>query len=70
MMKLDFKKISEFGFVVCEFKSGGEDDCECGKSKKGDRLWYLRTCYEYDEGDYACDKCVMEYIEARESQWG
>ena len=67
-MKLDLDKINKFGFVECEFKSEGKDDCECGQSKKGDRMWYLRTCYECDEGDYACDKCVMEYIGAINEQ--
>ena len=49
------------GFVLCEFKSDGNDECECCNSsiKNGQDVYYDRTCYEVDEGSYYCKPCTI-----------
>ncbi len=55
------------GFSLCEFKSDGEDECStCEKPiEKGGNIYYERTCYEYDEGEYHCESCVI----AKPKEW-
>jgi len=51
-------------FVECEFKSDGGDCDKCGSDKKGSRIWFEPTSYEYpDEGNYYCDECAVKEIE-------
>ena len=60
-------KLLKQHFQECEFKATGEDDCECEKAKKGERIWFESTSYECsDEGDYYCDKCGIDEINSRE----
>jgi len=49
------------GFSLCDFKSNGEDECEqCLKPiKVGSNIYYDRTCYENDEGNYYCEQCLL-----------
>ena len=48
------------GFKKCDYGSY-EDKCQCGKTQnRYNSENYIRTSYEYDEGDYACNKCVIE----------
>lgn len=48
------------GFVVCEF-SGEDEECVlCEKQlTKSDKIYYRRTCYEVEEGEYFCNHCVV-----------
>lgn len=55
------REIKEY-FEECEFKSEGNDCDECGKNKKGERIWYERSSHESDEGYYYCDKCAIKRI--------
>jgi len=50
------------GFSLCEFKADGKDECStCDKPiKKGNNVYYERTCYEVDEGEYHCEDCVKK----------
>lgn len=46
------------GAVICEF-GPDEDECEtCGEAQK--QLYYIRTCYEVDEGEYHCEDCIKK----------
>ena len=48
------------GFVECEFN--GEDEvCDlCDRElTKSDKVYYRRTCYEVEEGEYFCNHCVV-----------
>lgn len=49
------------GFKLCEFKSDGYEVCnECDKEiSKGGEVYYERTCYEVDEGEYYCRECTL-----------
>lgn len=49
------------GFVICEFKSDGDDECSCccEKIPNGKDIYYERTCYEVDEGEYYCETCTV-----------
>lgn len=52
------------GYEKCEF--GCYDDVCSGCGKKQNRHNsenYLRTSFEYDEGDYACNECVKSMAE-------
>lgn len=48
------------GFVKCDFESYSEF-CESCKSElnRNNSENYRRDCFEYDEGVYACNKCVI-----------
>lgn len=64
--------LKETGFVLCEFTSGGdeiEDECShcCEVIPEGDKVYYERTCYEVDEGEYYCEQCVISCAE--NGQW-
>ena len=54
--------LKETGFVRCSFKSDGDDKCDlCSKPiKKGADVFYNRTCYEVDEGEYYCESCTIK----------
>jgi hypothetical protein len=44
------------GAVICEFPPD-DDECEtCGEP--GKQLYYIRTCYEVDEGSYHYAECI------------
>ncbi|AUR89302.1 hypothetical protein NVP1122B_11 [Vibrio phage 1.122.B._10N.286.46.F8] len=54
------------GFEKCD-PDAYDDKCSCGKEQnRYNPENYLRTCYEYDEGVYACSKCVIEIAKAQE----
>ena len=50
------------GFEKCEFGCY-EEKCDCCGSKQNrhNAENYKRTSFEYDEGDYACNKCVKRH---------
>jgi len=50
------------GFMLCDWKSNGEDECStCDKAiTEGGKVYYERTCYEVDEGEYHCESCVIK----------
>jgi hypothetical protein len=60
-MRIDIARLKT-GFEKCEFGSY-ESKCEsCGAiQNRHNSENYLRTSFEYDEGDYACNKCVINY---------
>lgn len=62
-------KLLEQHFEICTFKLSG--DCECNDGGTGTRCWYERTSYEYDEGNYYCDKCGLQKIKdmEEEAEW-
>lgn len=44
------------GAIICTF-APDYDECEtCGEAYK--QLYYIRTCYEVDEGEYHCEECI------------
>ena len=45
------------GFEKCESNDHRCEQCREKQSRYNSEN-YLRTSYEYDEGDYACNKCV------------
>jgi hypothetical protein len=52
------------GFVICEFEPD-EDPCdECDKT--GKQLYYCRTDYWTEEGEYFCADCVIAQAEDNE----
>ena len=51
------KDCEETGFKVCSFKIDDEE-CERCESKVTDFLYYRRTCYWNEEGEYWCASCV------------
>ncbi|CAM0041595.1 hypothetical protein VPHK392_0002 [Vibrio phage K392] len=54
------------GFEKCE-PDAYDDKCSCGKEQsRYNPENYLRTCYEYDEGVYACNSCVIEIAKAQD----
>lgn len=56
-MKGDEFDLGLTGFVICQFDPAKDDECEvCEKDEV--QLYYRRTCYESDEGDYYCLDCV------------
>lgn len=66
MSKITFKEaLQETGFSLCNFKSTGYDECECcdKRLRKGTNIYYRRTCWEVDEGQYFCRKCVIDEAE-------
>lgn len=55
------------GAVICEFPPSVDDKCqECGKANK--QLYYIRTCYECDEGEYFCQQCIEAMPEQMEKE--
>lgn len=59
------RKIS--GFEKCEFGCYDEK-CGCGRTQsRFNSENYQRTSYEYDEGVYACNHCVIEIAKACEA---
>lgn len=56
----DFEKELEFlGFQRCKFSS---DDQECDIcAKTFEQLYYRRTDYFSEEGEYFCESCVKKY---------
>lgn len=47
------------GFEICKFGPDENDSCErCNKSNQ--QLYYLRTNYWSEEGDYFCADCVIQ----------
>lgn len=55
------------GFSLCEFKADEGDECAtCGEVMgKGTDVYYERTSWECEEGDYHCEKCVI----AKPQEW-
>lgn len=57
------------GFVLCEFK--GDDDIECATCDEviplGKNVYYERTCYDVEEGDYHCEECTKSKPEEMEA---
>ena len=55
------------GFTLCEFKADGDETCDsCEETiKKGNNVYYERTCYESDEGNYHCESCLI----SKPSEW-
>ncbi len=50
--------LQQTGATKCEF-GPDEDECEtCGKPNL--QLYYIRTCYEVDEGEYCCAECIKK----------
>lgn len=57
--------LKDSGFERCTF-GPDEDTCEgCGIS--GLQLYYRRTCYENDEGEYKCLCCIA--VREKEHEW-
>lgn len=53
----DARKIT--GFEKCDFEAYDENCERCGsKQTRFNSENYIRTSYEYDEGEYACNGCV------------
>lgn len=49
------------GAEKCDYDSY-EDKCPCGrKQNRYNAENYIRTSYEYDEGDYYCNHCLKLY---------
>lgn len=61
-MKLQIKSeaLKITGFQLCEFE--GDNDIECATCDEviphGKNVYYERTCYEVEEGDYHCEECT------------
>lgn len=54
------------GAVICEF-GPDYDKCEsCGEPYL--QLYYIRTCYEVDEGEYYCADCIKAMPAKREAE--
>ena len=56
------------GFSLCTFKSQGseidDDCCSCSQTiPSGGNIYYERTCYEVDEGEYYCEECTIACAE-------
>ena len=51
---------SQTGFEKCDFEDYDQSECEsCGAvMNRNNSENYRRDCCEYDEGVYACNKCV------------
>lgn len=48
------------GFEKCDFGAYSDKCDSCGSEQnRHNSENYLRTSYEYDEGEYACNKCVI-----------
>lgn len=48
------------GFEKCTYENGYSDRCTCGeKMTRWNSENYLKTSFEYDEYEYACNKCVV-----------
>lgn len=54
------EQLRQAGFQLCEM-DGECDFCE-KEVKQGDYFW-LRTSYEYVEGDYYCRKCAVKRLD-------
>lgn len=55
------KALENTNFVKCNF--GPDGDC-CDKCDKPNlQLYYRRTCWEVDEGQYHCANCVISEAE-------
>ena len=50
------------GFEICEFNGDECDSCD----KEVDDIYYRRTSYEYEEGEYFCADCVRHEPESWE----
>ncbi len=51
------KLLSVTGFEKCEFEPEIDEHCEgCNKDKI--QLYYRRTCWDVDEGEYYCLDCI------------
>lgn len=58
-MKID-KARKLTGFEKSDFDAY-DDKCSCGRvQNRHNSENYKRTSFEYDEGIYACNKCVIE----------
>lgn len=54
----------KMGASKCEFPP---DEMECETCEKPNlQLYYIRTCYESDEGEYHCADCMKEMPERLE----
>lgn len=63
MNKLN-ESCNQLGAVICQF-GPSEDECDvCLKPNK--QLYYIRTCYESDEGDYYCEDCIINMKEQQD----
>jgi hypothetical protein len=61
-MMMDIKEaLKVTGFQLCEFKSDGDWECStCDETiPEGADVYYERTCYEVDEGEYHCTDCTL-----------
>lgn len=51
--------LSRTGFEICQFGPCDGDTCDiCDRSNV--QLYYRRTSYDCDEGEYYCADCVMQ----------
>lgn len=50
--------VDEMGFVICEFGPSPHDVCECCM-EYDHQLYYHRTDYFVDEGEYFCLNCIL-----------
>lgn len=58
---MDINKALEVtGFSLCEFKFNGTEQCKtCSVIQpEGGNVYYERTCYDSNEGEYHCEKCT------------
>lgn len=56
------------GFLRCTFDFEADEDClGCNRIPgEGARQYYVRTCYEVDEGDYYCRRCAYDRATGRD----
>lgn len=58
---MDNEQLALEGFLLCE----GSDDCDfCRQIANDGNLFWLRTSYEYTEGNHYCRSCAIKQIEA------
>lgn len=62
------KLLESYHFRQGEVGNGPEITCEdCDKACSGQRGWWQRTSYEYNEWDCKCRACALAYCERYET---
>lgn len=54
--------LRQAGYLRCEFDFDGDEDClGCARTpSKGAPMYYVRTNWECEEGDYYCRRCAFD----------
>lgn len=59
--------VTETGFVICEFDPSNQDICEhC--LEYNHQLYYRRTDYWVDEGEYFCLECILSHYHIQQEE--